>query len=113
MMLSTTNPTRLPGVERPTPPLLTTSTGSQMMEEDWPQLLHQLLLSKNGFHSTTSNLRLQSMIKETMPGLILKKVILTLTVGVSILKLLVLTILTQLKIHWNFQLLLLRDKFTQ
>jgi len=91
-------------VERPTQLLLTTLTGLPMMVVDLLQLL-QLLLSKNGFHSMTSNQRLQSMTKETMPGLILKKVILTLTVGISILKLLVPIILTQLKIHWNFQLL--------
>ena len=89
-------------MERPTPLLLTTSTGSPMMVEDLPQLLLlEPLLSKDkdGFHSTISNLRLQSMTKEMMPGLMLKKVILTLLVGNSISKLWVLTIFTQLKIH--------------
>ena len=73
MMLSTTNPTRLPGVKRPTQPLLTTSTGSQMMEEDSPQLLHQLLLSKNGFHSMITNQLSLNMSKEMMLGQTIKQ----------------------------------------
>ena len=71
-----------------------------MMVEDLPQLLQFLpRRDKDTSHSTMLNLVLLNMIKETMPGLMLKKVILTLLVGISISQLLVLTIWTQLKIH--------------
>ena len=87
-------------MERPTPPLLITSTGLPMMVADLPQLPQFLpRRDKDTSHSTMLNLILLNMIKETMPGLMLKKVILTLLVGISISQLLVLTIWTQLKIH--------------
>ena len=73
MMPSTTNLMRLPGVERPIPLLLITSTGLPMMVADLHQLLQFLpRRDKNGFHSTTLNQQSLPMTREMMPGLITK-----------------------------------------
>ena len=112
MMLSTTNPTRLPGVERPTPPLLIILTGLPMMEEDSPQLLPPLLLSKNGFHSTMLNQQSLPMTREMMPGLIIKLTRLTKLNGKLTFKLSELIILILLKTHWFFQRLLFRERIS-
>jgi len=111
MMPSTTNQTRWPGVERPTPPLLITSTGLPTMVEDLPQQLPLLpRRDKNGFHSMMLNLPLRHMIKEMMPGPIIKLTRLMRMNGKLTSQLSEPTILTLLKIHWNFQQLLLRER---
>ena len=73
MMPSTTNLMRLPGVERPIPPLPITSTGSLMMVEDLLQLLQFLHRRNKGlFHSMIGNQLSALMSKEMMLGLTIK-----------------------------------------
>ena len=64
-----------------------------------PQLLFSPRRDKDTFHITMPNLRLKPMNKETMLGLMLKKVIPTLKVGKLTSPLLELIILTLLKLQ--------------
>ena len=100
-------------MERPTPLLPITSTGSPMMVED----LHQLLLpeplprrDKDIFHTTMLNLQSLPTTRETMPGPITKLTRLMRLNGKLTSQLWVLIILTLLKTHWNFQLLVFRER---
>ena len=92
-------------MERLTPLLLITSIGLQMMEEDSPQLLPPLLprRDKDIFHSTMLNLLSRHMIKEMMPGPIIKLTRPMRMNGKLTFQLSEPTILTLLKIHWFFQ----------
>ena len=112
LMVNTTNPMRWPGVERLTPLLLITSIGLQMMEEDWPQLLPPLLprRDKNGFHSTMHNPQSLHMTRETMPGPTTKLTRPMKLNGKLTSQLLEPIISILLKIHWNFLLLLFRER---
>ena len=88
-----------------------TSIGLQMMEEDSPQLPPLLLRrNKNGFHSTMLNPQSLPMTRETMPGLIIKLTRLTKLNGKLTSQLLEPIISILLKIHWNFLLLLFRER---
>ena len=103
-------------MERLTPPPVTTLTGSLTMVEDLPQLLQFLhRRNKDIFHTMMLNHLSRHMIRETMPGLIIKLTRLTRLNGKLISQLSELIILTLLKTHWYFQRLLFRerDKSTQ
>ena len=99
-MPSTTNPMRLPGVERPTPPLPITSTGSLMMVEDLLQLLQFLHRRNKGlFHSMIGNQLSALMSKEMMLGLTIKLIRQMKLNGKLTFLQWELTILTQLKLQ--------------